>query len=169
MKELPHQKSFNFLREWLSDEPGYHFKNGHKNYEWDFSAAPVEIWLSSIHSILSLPLNWSSGTLLLQNNKFPHHNNHMSWVFPGEDASGCPDPVVLLSVSARWSLTAICCTTKMDQDEVLSFQIWIKKSTTYSVKSLGLNLQSVMLWKLSVWTVSLTLLPCLKDQIYLDN
>lgn len=32
----------------------------------------------SIHSLLSLLLNWSSGTPLLQNNKFLHCNNHMS-------------------------------------------------------------------------------------------
>lgn len=43
-----------------------------------------------------------------------------------------------------------CCITKMDQDEVLCFQIWIKIHN-YSVKSLWLILWRVFFWKLPLW------------------
>lgn len=46
--------------------------------------APVERGLLSIISVLSLLLNWSSGTPLLRTNNFLHCNNHMFSVSPGK-------------------------------------------------------------------------------------
>lgn len=52
----------------------------------------------SIHSMLSLLLNWSCGTPLLQNNKTLHRNNHMSWVSLEKTP---PAAQILFSVSFR--------------------------------------------------------------------
>lgn len=87
-------------------------------------AAPVEIWLSSIHSILSLLLNWSSGTPLLQNNKSVHHNNHMSWVSLGKmpPAAQTLLPRCQFQAEEAWQVNVV----PAKWIWMMDFQIWIK-------------------------------------------
>lgn len=117
----------------LFDEPGYQFKMATKN----MIAAPVEIWLSSIHSILSLLLNWSSGTPSLRNNKSVHHNNHMSWVSLGKmpPAAQILLPCCQFQAEEAWQVYVV----PAKWIWMMDFQIWIKIHNC-SLKSLLINL-----------------------------